>query len=164
MDVPALLATADALERGTVVLVGGENVATTELSSHPRVRLLGQRPYEAMPAYVAAFDVCLVPFGRSALTEGVNPIKLREYLAAGRPVVATPLPAVREYAAVVRLADDPASFAAAVLEEAPRARDPELVARRRAAVEGESWQAAAERIAQLLATAQARAGLRLRRG
>ena len=121
VDVPALLATANALERGTVVLVGGDNVATAELASHPRVRLLGQRPYETMPAYLAAFDVCLVPFGRSTLTEGVNPIKLREYLAAGRPVVATPLPAVREYAEVVRLADDPASFAAAVREEAPLA-------------------------------------------
>ncbi len=160
VDVPALLATANALERGTVVLVGGDNVATTELASHPRVRLLGQRPYETMPAYLAAFDVCLVPFGRSTLTEGVNPIKLREYLAAGRPVVATPLPAVRAYAEVVRLADDPASFAAAVREEAPLAREPELVARRRAAVEGESWRAAAERIAELLEAAQARAGLR----
>jgi glycosyltransferase involved in cell wall biosynthesis len=162
VDVAALLATADALDPGTVVLVGGENVDTRELAAHPRVRLLGRRPYETMPAYLAAFDVCLVPFARSALTEGVNPIKLREYLAAGRPVVATPLPAVREYAEVVRLADDPASFAAAVREEVAGAHDPDLVARRRAAVTADSWEAAAERIAVLLAAAQARAGLTVR--
>ena len=92
----------------------------------------------------------------------MNPIKLREYLAAGRPVVATPLPAVRHYAEVVRLADHPSSFAHAVREEAAGAHTPDLVAARRAAVAAESWEAAAERVAVLLAAAQARAGLTVR--
>jgi len=62
----------------------------------------------------------------------------------------------------VRLADDPASFATAVREEVAGSRDPDLVARRRAAVTADSWQTAAARIAELLAAAQARAGLTVR--
>ena len=106
----AVVAVADRLERGTVVLIGD---ASTDLSPlrHPRIRLLGLRPPTSMPAYFAAFDCCLIPFIQDRLTEAVNPIKLREYLAAGRPVVATPLPEVAAYGDVVALAGTPEEFA-----------------------------------------------------
>ncbi len=56
--------------------------------------LLGQKPYAELPRYSAYFDVGLIPFEYNDLTLAVNPIKLREYLSAGMPVVATALPEI----------------------------------------------------------------------
>jgi len=144
-------AVADRLDRGTVVLVGDTSIDLSALS-HPRIELLGQRPAETMPAYIGSFDCCLIPFVVDGLTEAVNPIKLREYLAAGRPVVSTALPEVVPYGDVVSLADGPKEFADAVeqLLADPEADSDEARARRRARVADESWDAAADRVGQLL--------------
>jgi glycosyltransferase involved in cell wall biosynthesis len=142
----ALLAVANNPATGTLVLVGGANADVARLDAHPRVRLLGRRPYEAIPAYLQAFACCLIPFSTGRLTEAVNPIKLREYLAAGRPVVSTPLPEVEPYGDVVALAPE-ADFAAAVARQLDPANDTEEArARRRGRIEGESWDAVAARI------------------
>jgi len=105
-----------------------------------------------MPAYIGAFDCCLIPFIVDDLTEAVNPIKLREYLAAGRPVVSTAIPEVVPYGDVVALAEDPAQFADAVLRVLgdPDSDTEEARARRRERVAGDSWDAAAARVEQLL--------------
>jgi glycosyltransferase involved in cell wall biosynthesis len=146
----AIRATAERLKRGTVVLVGAANTDVSTLE-HPRIRMLGFRPYESIPAYLAAFDCCITPFQLNRLTTAVNPIKLREYLAAGRPVVSTPLPAVVEYSDVVELATEPDEFAAAVLAALDPTHDTdEQRQRRRARVSGESWDAVAERIRPVL--------------
>jgi glycosyltransferase involved in cell wall biosynthesis len=149
-DFAAVRAVADRLERGTVVFVGAANTDVAALR-HPRIALLGRRPYDTIPAYVAAFATCLVPFAVNRLTVGVNPIKLREYLAAGRPVVATDLPETVRYGEVIELAGDPDGFAAAVLRTLAPGYDTEAArARRRASVAGESWDAVAGRIDALM--------------
>ena len=147
----AIVAVADRLERGTVVIVGDVNIDASTLR-HPRIELIGRRPFDSVPAYVAAFDCCLIPFVANRLTEAVNPIKLREYLAAGRPVVATRLPEVEPYADVVSLADTPGEFAEAVIRSVVDAGSDadEQRARRRARVAGETWDAAAARIDERL--------------
>ncbi len=150
MDFAALRATADRLEHGTVVLVGGANTDTCELR-HPRIVLLGRRPYEAMPAYLHGMDCCLIAFKVNRLTEAVNPIKLREYLAAGRPVASTPLPEILRYRSVIELGQGPDGFADAALRALrPGNDDEEARARRRASVSDESWDSVAERIEPLL--------------
>jgi glycosyltransferase involved in cell wall biosynthesis len=73
----------------TVVMIGKATVDTAPLRALPNVRLLGQKPYAMLPAYCRAFDVGLIPFRVDALTVRANPLKLREYLAAGLPVVST---------------------------------------------------------------------------
>lgn len=148
LDFAALRAVADDLERGTVVLVGGVNTDPGVLA-HPRIALLGRRPYTAMPAYVHAFDACLVPFVKTRLTAAVNPIKLREYLAAGRPTVATDLPEVEPYGDVVLRASDATGWPAAVTE-ALRDDDSEARKRRRARVATESWGSVAASIEALI--------------
>jgi glycosyltransferase involved in cell wall biosynthesis len=146
LDFGALQAVAAGLERGTVVLVGGVNTPTDRLA-HRRIVLLGRRPYAEMPGYLHAFDACLVPFARNELTTAVNPIKLREYLAAGRPTVATDLPELRAYGDVVELVDDAwvPSIERALRNDSHVAR-----ARRRARVEQETWDAAAKQIEALM--------------
>ncbi|MFP4104508.1 MAG: glycosyltransferase [Phycisphaerae bacterium] len=78
------------------------------------LNFLGRRAYHELPAYCAGFDVGLVPFRLNRLTEAVNPIKLREYLAAGLPVVSSPMPEVRRYADLVRFASTSEEFIPAV--------------------------------------------------
>jgi glycosyltransferase involved in cell wall biosynthesis len=150
LSLEAIRTVAQRLERGTVVLVGASNTDASILD-HPRIVRLGFRAYDTIPGYLAAFQCCICPFRLNRLTTAVNPIKLREYLAAGRPVVSTPLPAVREYGDIVELASDPDDFATAVL----RALDPqedtvEARRRRRARVSGESWDAVADQIRPIL--------------
>ena len=119
--------------------------------NHERIALLGRRDYELMPAYLQAFQVCLLPFKMDRLTEGVDPLKLREYLAAGRPVVSTPLPPGLPYASVIRLASGPLEFAAAVRSALDPGEDTsEARARRRARVAGESWDAVAAHLETLI--------------
>jgi glycosyltransferase involved in cell wall biosynthesis len=67
-------------------------VDTSALRKLTNVHILGRRPYQSLPAYCKAFDIAILPFVVNELTLAANPLKLREYLAAGLPVVATPLP------------------------------------------------------------------------
>lgn len=92
------------------VLIGPITIDTSPLHDLPNVRLLGPRPYASLPAYLAALDVALIPFKRNRVTYHADPIKAYEYLAAGVPVVATDLPALRRLNHVLALADSPKGF------------------------------------------------------
>jgi glycosyltransferase involved in cell wall biosynthesis len=79
------------------VLVGPRRTSTEPLEHLPNVRLVGHRPHRELAAWIAGFDVCLVPFVCSSFTETMVPTKINEYLAMGKPVVATDLAAMREF-------------------------------------------------------------------
>jgi UDP-galactopyranose mutase len=80
----------------------------------PNLHYMGQRPYEALPAYLAGWDVCLLPFARNAATRFISPTKTLEYMAAERPIVSTPITDVQEpYGNIVYLGDTPETFVAA---------------------------------------------------
>jgi glycosyltransferase involved in cell wall biosynthesis len=152
LDFEMLRATADSLEQGTLVLVGRLNVPKPKALDHPRISLMGQRPYDSIPAYLQAFACCLIPFQENRLTVAVNPIKLREYLAAGRPVVSTRLPEVEAYGDVVTFAASPREFADGVLRNLadPGSDDEGRRAQRRERVRDDSWDSVAQRIQKLL--------------
>lgn len=76
----------------SVVLVGKEDIDVGELKRLPNVHFTGQVPYEDLPTYCKCFDIAVVPFVINELTLASNPLKMREYLAAGLPVVSTALP------------------------------------------------------------------------
>ena len=119
------------------VLLGDSMVDLTPYRSLPNMHFLGRKPYEDLPAYCRQFDVGLIPFKVNELTRAVNPIKLREYLAAGLPVVSTPLPEVKLYHHLVRISDTPEAFAAAI--ESALAIGPNDRQQRTAAMAGETW-------------------------
>lgn len=107
-----LLATARALPHASVVLVGppfGRQIPTAA-NIHP----LGLKRYEDLPAYLAAFDVGIVPFDGSDVSLAANPIKMWQYLAAGPPVVAIATPETTYLSPLVRTANTPEEFAEAV--------------------------------------------------
>ena len=97
------------------VLVGpvSDDDVDTILRSQPNIHILGMIPYEKLPPYVAGFDVCILPFVVTPLTNAVRPLKVLEYLAMRKPVVATPIEEIRDWPGVV-LASDPQQFAEAI--------------------------------------------------
>ncbi len=77
---------------------------------------LGEVEEEEIPACIAGFDVCLIAYRMGPGTLGINPLKLYQYLAVGKPVVATPLPAAIEFGDVVRVARTLDEFEAAIAD------------------------------------------------
>ena len=155
IDLELLAAIARRRPHWTLLLVGKATVDTGALRALPNVRLLGQKPYAALPAYCRAFDVGLIPFRIDELTVRANPLKLREYLAAGLPVVSTDLPEVRKYAGLVRLAAGPEGFIEAI-EAALADRNEPADRARVAAMQSESWEARVEQISELLEDTEVR--------
>ena len=113
VDLDLLAAVARLRPEWHFVLIGDAD-STVDLTPYrvlPNMHFLGRRPYKDLPAYCRHFDVGLIPFKINDLTRAVNPIKLREYLAAGLPVVSTPLPEVSRSAGQAAIVNSPAEFA-----------------------------------------------------
>ena len=98
VDQEAIIATAKAHPEGSVVIIGkvAPDCDVTALKAVPNIHLLGRKSYASLPGYCKAFDVALMPFTVNELTLNANPLKVREYLAAGLPVVSTDIPEVRK--------------------------------------------------------------------
>lgn len=105
-------------EDATILLAGPAvkhaHARTTALAALPNVRWLGLQPYETLPSVIAAFDVALIPYLDNPYTESVFPLKVFEYLAAGKPVIASGLPNLAGLEPHVRLAAGHDAFIDAV--------------------------------------------------
>lgn len=97
-----------------IVLIGKKCIDTTLLDGLSNVHFLGRKPHAELPAYCSGFDVALIPHKVNELTRHMNPIKLREYLSAGLPIVATDLPEIRHFLDSCQLATSREAFEAAV--------------------------------------------------
>ena len=159
IDQDLLLALAAAFAAGragpdaSLVLIGSHDVEIERLRGVPRLHLTGPVPFRELPAWAACFDAGLIPFAVNALTAAVNPVKLREMLAAGCPVVSTALPEVAALAAThphVTIAHDREPFIATVCH---RLLNPPSTADRlaiSATMAGETWSAKTDSLLQAL--------------
>ncbi|MFL5271551.1 MAG: glycosyltransferase [Anaeromyxobacteraceae bacterium] len=95
IDLELVRAVADANPRASVVLIGAAVTPLAALRGAPNVHVLGRRPYAELPGYCRGFDVALTPFRVNELALAANPLKAREYVAAGLPNVCTDLPELR---------------------------------------------------------------------
>jgi len=141
IDVDLLEKVAQRFSGGSLVLLGSVRMDLSRLRL-PNVHVLGRRPYGELPAYCKGFDVGLIPFVQTELTLSANPLKAREYLAAGLPVVSTDLPevAVLPACAIGRTHEQfLAQIAAALEQPGPQPALSELV-------RGESWE---QRLAEI---------------
>ncbi len=136
------------LPNWTFVFVGEERTDVTRLQKCPNVQFLGPRPHEDLPGYVQHWDVSVMPFVDNEQIRNCNPLKLREYLAAGRPVVATPFPALSAYADILHQAQSAEHFAAAI--ENAYNETPVKKEERQHVVGAESWAARATQVGALL--------------
>jgi GT2 family glycosyltransferase/glycosyltransferase involved in cell wall biosynthesis len=128
------------------VLIGrtfGANLAPLRHSKN--VHLLEEKPYSVLPPYLHAFDVCIIPFKKTPLTEMTNPVKLFEFLSAGKAVVATDLTELRHYSDYVELASTLEQWLLAI-ENALHDHSPERVAARVEFARHNTWD---ERVAQI---------------
>jgi glycosyltransferase involved in cell wall biosynthesis len=130
------------------VMVGRRwGTSLNAVSDLPNVHLLGPRPYESLPSYCRGFDVGIIPFRINNLTVRANPLKLREYLAAGLPVVSTSLPEVAKYHNLVRIAHGRDEFVREI-EQALKERGEPFVGMRLSAMRQESWDRRVEQFSE----------------
>jgi UDP-galactopyranose mutase len=130
MDLALLAGLADAHPEWDIMIVGPVvKIDPADLPQRPNLRYLGPRTYAELPAYLAEWDVCLLPFARNASTRFISPTKTLEYMAAERMIVSTPIVDVAEpYGDIVYLGDAVQGFIVAC--ERALAASPEERARR----------------------------------
>ena len=136
----------------TFLIIGWVAVDVTELQSFPNVVFVGTQRYETLPQWAKAFDVAIIPFHQNELVRNVNPLKLREYLATGKPVVSVWMPEVERFSEYVGIARTHDVFLDKI-EEALKDDSEAKQRARRVAVAGMTWEA---RVEEVVRTVQAR--------
>ena len=122
------------------ILLGDVFVADLQgLEKMENVHILGRKPYEQMPEYLYHFDVCLIPFLLNDVTHAVDPVKLYEFLSAGKPVVSVPLAELEIYSEEIETAAAPQAFLEKC-EEALEENNPALVEKRKKRASENDWQ------------------------
>lgn len=149
LSVDSLRHLSDSMEEGTIVLIGPENEPDPSLRRLRRVAFTGPLAYRDLPAVASAASVLVMPYADMPATRALQPLKLKEYLATGRPVVVSDLPAVEEWRDACDVVGSAGSFARVVLERLATGTTPgQQAARRRLA--DETWSRKAEIFARLL--------------
>jgi glycosyltransferase involved in cell wall biosynthesis len=111
--------------------------------------MLGQKPYEQIPHYGKCFDVAIMPWRQNRWIEACNPIKLKEYLALGKPIVSTPFSELQKYREVVYEACTPKEFSDKI-RQAIKENCPERIAARKDKVRNETWDSKAKLVLEEL--------------
>lgn len=157
IDLDLLARVADAHADWRLQIVGPVvKIRPDSLPRRANIEYLGQRRYEELPGLVAAWDVCLMPFALNEATQFISPTKTLEYLAAGKPVVSTPVPDVVEcFGHVVRIAATPEAFVAACEASLDASVDEERVrdGAAQAVLDQTSWDATAASMHELMSAA-----------
>lgn len=140
LDVDLICTIADTRPDWTIVLVGPvwKGLNTAPLEARRNLRLLGNKPPQELGRYLAAFDVCMLPYLINDFTRNIFPLKLFEYLASGKPFVSTAVPACAEFPRLIRVADSHKAFLAE-LDAAVVENDSALRAERIAVARQNDW-------------------------
>jgi len=131
----------------TFVLIGDTHMADLNpLEGLPNLHLLGEKPYSQLPDYLTIFDVCIIPFKDIPLTNATNPVKLFEYLSAGKPVVSTRLNEISKYEEYVRLAKTKEEWEIAINKSLVEVKTPRLLKKRFDFAQQNTWEERAHKI------------------
>jgi glycosyltransferase involved in cell wall biosynthesis len=153
MDVPFVRQLAADLGQGTILLVGPGADPDPALLSLPRVVHLPPLPYAQLPELAKAARVLVMPYADLPVTRAMQPLKLKEYLATGRPAVVRNLPAIAEWADCCDVTASPEEFSRVVRQRIESGL-PVLQAEARRRLASESWSAKAEQFAAFLNPAE----------
>ena len=153
LDTPMLTALSQALSRtmpqAHILLAGPLQDPDPQLLQLPNVVTTGPLPFAQLPSLAARADVLIMPYADLPVTRAMQPLKMKEYLATGRPVVVSPLPAVAAWQDAMDVCDTPAEFASAVQAAIRTGLSHEhRTARRR--LGQESWAAKASQLRNVL--------------
>jgi glycosyltransferase involved in cell wall biosynthesis len=149
------------------VIIGPEYDGHTDavharVSAHPNMHYLGPKPYDSLPAYVAHCDVMTIPFILNSITHSCSPVKLFEYMAAGKPVVTSPMREVLKYRSVL-FAQTPEEFVKRIETGLRQREDPAFRQTLEREARENTWQRRAEALRQAVASARVAQGGRSRR-
>jgi glycosyltransferase involved in cell wall biosynthesis len=136
VDIALVARVAESFPTASIVMLGKVTMDVSVLKRYPNVHLLGRKPYDSLPAYCKGFDVALIPFPINEATLHSNPLKAREYLAAGLPVISTAIPEV-EVLGQCRIGEDAEAFVQHVREAL---KNPGPCAHRSRSMQAEGWQ------------------------
>ncbi len=139
------------------VYVGSVHTASgRKLAELPNVHFLGAQPHRKLASYIRGFDVCIVPYVNSPYTQTVVPTKINEYLAVGKPVISTALPAVSDFnerhKVLLTTDNQPEDFLRAIEQALQSPNNAAAIARRREVASLGDWQARVEVMSQLIHT------------
>ena len=152
-DMPLVVSAARERPGWRFILVGSTfGCDVTEAKRVPNIEFVGEVPYAELPQWVHGFDVCLIPFILNELTSCTNPVKVYEYLSAGKPVVATRMPELEAISEQVLLADDNADFVKQLDRALEGSSDEKAAASRREWASGHSWRARADQLSAAVAS------------
>ena len=156
LDLDLLSGIADALPDWDIQVVGPVcKIDPATLPDAPNISYPGTRSYSELPEVMAGFDVAIMPFAINEATRSISPTKTLEYMAAGLPVVSTPVPdVVADYAGIVTITTEASEFAEACREALACDQD-ELNTRVWPILRRQHWDAIATRMAALLRPAAA---------
>jgi glycosyltransferase involved in cell wall biosynthesis len=149
LDLTFLARLGETLRQGTILLVGPQSDPDPALSKMSRLTIWPALRYEQLPTLARAADVLMMPYADLTVTRAMQPLKLKEYLAASRPAVVRDLPANREWADCLDLAASPEGFADAVLRRIQTGL-PEDQRTARYRLQAESWAQKARQFEQIL--------------
>jgi GT2 family glycosyltransferase len=150
-DVELVRAVATQHAAALVLLVGADTIGAAEtLSGLANVHFVGEVEYARLPYWLHGFDVCLLPFKVIPLTIATNPVKVYEYLSAGKPVVSVDLPEMAQFGGLVDVAGDPDAFIAAIGARLARRQTRAQVEERQAFAVDQTWARRADRLEESL--------------
>ncbi len=172
VDVELLLNVARSLADDNLVLIGRVPPAETapqgkqrralgELRSRPNVRFLGFKATSQLPAYVAAFDVCLVPFLANAFNGECDPLKFYQYAALGKPIVSTPVSVARRHSDLCHVAESHEEFIGSISKALGEPSSSELSKQRIQMARAYGWESIVERACGILSNLDATSDVRL---
>jgi glycosyltransferase involved in cell wall biosynthesis len=154
VDVERLIELAHATPEWSWVIIGPKIRWSPPAQCPKNLYFLGARPYTQLPAYLKGLDVCIIPFRRNAISQGASPLKLYEYLAAGKAVVSVPyFHDLELFADLVYTAETLPEWLLAIRAALAEAHTPAQIARRMQSVAPHSWQSRAECVLQTLNSA-----------
>lgn len=136
----------------SLVIIGHLGSGVKEVSllkDLANVYFLGVKPYRELPAYLKNFDICLMPHKIDRFTESQSPLKLFDYLIAGKPIVSTNIAGVRDYEDVVKIGNTKEEFVF-LIEEALFEDSEREVEKRQAIAKQNTWDIRVEEICKIL--------------
>ena len=154
VDFDLLAQMAEARPDWSWVFVGPFQTSVEKLEGYKNIHLMGPKPHETLSEHLRSFDVCIVPYLKSAYTDTVVPVKINEYLAAGKPVVSTDIPTVRKFNELHRVLitsdNNRDDFLQGIEEALLLPNDKATLARRRAVAALCDWSVQLEAMSELI--------------
>jgi glycosyltransferase involved in cell wall biosynthesis len=149
IDLDLIAELAERRPRWTFLMIGRLAVDPGRLKALPNVVFAGPQPYRSLPNWAKAFDVAIIPYRLTRQVVNAAPLKLREYLATGKPVVAVPAPEIERFAGLVRIAQGPEQFIREIENALVNDADADRI-RRMEATETMTWDARVREVVDIV--------------